>query len=292
MIYCFPEISLFVLFYFLFIISSHGNDIKIIKGKVVEEVSGEPLIGVNIRIKDKLIETITDTKGNFQLSTKTIPPFVIVSSIIGYESQEIEIDASDRFLEIELSEKIFVGQNIVISASRIEEQILSSPVSIEKMSILDIQQSSTTNFYDGLYQLKGVDMNANSLTFRFPNTRGFTGESNCRMNQLADGVENVSPELSFAAGNLFGLSGLDVESVELLVGASSALYDPGSMNGTLLMKSKSPFEYQELSLAMQTGIMHVNANYNQNPSPMFDVSLRYAKVFNDKIAFKITGGDI
>ncbi len=287
--YCFSKISLFVLYYFLFIIYSHGSDIKIIKGKVVEEVSGEPLIGVNIRIKDKMIGTITDTKGNFQLSTKTIPPFIIVFSIIGFESQEIKIDASDRYLEIKLLEKIFVGQDVVISASRIEEQILTSPVSIEKMGILDIQQSSTANFYDGLYQLKGVDMNVNSLTFRFPNARGFTGESNYRMNQLVDGIENVSPGLSFAAGNLFGLSELDVESVELLVGASSALYGPGGMNGTLLMKSKSPFEYQGLSLAVQTGIMHLNADYHQNPSPMYDVSLRYAKAFNDKLAFKITG---
>lgn len=260
-----------------------------IKGRVVEKNTEEPLIGVNIALKEKLVGTITDIHGNFTLKTKTLPPFTLVFSIVGYESLEREVTTAEQQFDITMSEKTFFGQEVVISASRVEENILTSPVSIEKMGIIDIQQSSSANFYDGLYQLKGVDMNVNSLTFRFPNTRGFTGESNYRMNQLVDGIENISPGLSFAAGNMFGLSELDVESVELLVGASSALYGPGGMNGTLLMTSKNPFEYQGLSFIAQTGIMHVDADYDQNPSPMYDFSIRYAKAINDKFAFKITG---
>ncbi|MCG8311042.1 MAG: carboxypeptidase-like regulatory domain-containing protein, partial [Cytophagales bacterium] len=265
-----------------------GN--TVVEGSVIEKNSGEPLIGVNITIKGKLLGTITDTDGNFRLSTGILPPFTLVFSIVGYESQEKDISGSAQNIEIELAEKTFFGKEVVISASRVEENIISSPVSIEKMGVIDIQQNSSANFYDGLYQLKGVDMNVNSLTFRFPNTRGFTGESNYRMNQLVDGIENISPGLSFAAGNMFGLSELDVESVELLVGASSALYGPGGMNGTLLMKSKNPFEYQGLSFVAQTGIMHVDADYRDNISPMFDLSFRYAKAINDKLAFKLAGG--
>jgi iron complex outermembrane receptor protein len=258
-------------------------------GKLLEADTGEPLIGVNITIKDKLIGTISDMQGNFALETRVAPPFTLVFSIVGYETVERQVTSSDSNIRVKLSEKTILGQEVVVSASRVEESIISSPVSIEKMGIIDIQQNSSANFYDGLYQLKGVDMNVNSLTFRFPNTRGFTGDANYRMNQLVDGIENVSPGLSFAAGNMFGLSELDVESVELLVGASSALYGPGGMNGTLLMTSKNPFEYQGLSIVAQTGIMHVNPDYEQDVAPMFDMSFRYAKAFNNKFAFKVTG---
>jgi iron complex outermembrane recepter protein len=261
-----------------------------IRGRVFESKTGDALIGVNITIKDKLIGTISDASGAFELVTRTPAPFTLVFSIVGYEIQEITIESSTQNLEIRLNEKTILGQEVVVSASRVEENIITSPVSIEKMGIIDIQQSSSANFYDGLYQLKGVDMNVNSLTFRFPNTRGFTGEANYRMNQLVDGIENVSPGLSFAAGNMFGLSELDVESVELLIGASSALYGPGGMNGTLLMTSKNPFEYQGLSVVAQAGLMHVGADYQDNMTPMYDMSFRYAKAFNNKLAIKLTGG--
>jgi outer membrane receptor protein involved in Fe transport len=107
------------------------------------------------------------------------------------------------------------------------------------------------------------------------------------MNQIIDGVENVSPGLSFAAGNLFGISELDVESVELIVGASSAMYGPGGMNGTLFMTSKNPFDYQGISFIAKGGVMNVGNNESNGVTPYTNFDLRFAHSFNDKVAFKI-----
>ena len=259
-----------------------------LQGQVISQNTGEALIGANVAVKNRLVGTITDARGNFDLTLRIEPPFTLVFSCMGYSPTEVEIDGDNFDMAIRLEEQTLFGEEIVISASRIEQNILASPVSIEKLSLIDIKHMPSANFFDGLYQLKGVDMNVNSLTFRFPNTRGFTGESNYRMNQLVDEVDNISPGLTFAAGNIFGLSQLDLESIELLVGASSALYGPGGMNGTLLMTSKNPFDYQGLSANIQTGLMHLGADYRDKPAPMYDVSLRYAKAFNDRLAFKIT----
>ncbi|MCK5278602.1 MAG: carboxypeptidase-like regulatory domain-containing protein, partial [Cyclobacteriaceae bacterium] len=145
---------IFSLLLFISIASAIGQSQVSVKGNISEESSGQPLIGVNITIKDKLIGTISDVNGNFTLITKTPPPFTLVFSIVGYETQEKEVsvnpETSLRY-DIELKEKTIFGQEVVVSASRVEESILSSPVSIEKMGIIDIQQSSSSNFYDGLY---------------------------------------------------------------------------------------------------------------------------------------------
>ena len=260
-----------------------------ITGSIKDKTTNEPLIGVNITVKDKLAGTISDYDGNFIFTTRTSLPFTLVFSSVGYSSKEVEITGSVENLKIDLEVQTLFGQEIIVSASRVEENILQSPVSVEKLSIKDLRQMSTANFYDGLYQLKGVDMNVHSLTFRFPNTRGFNNENNYRLNQMVDGIDNISPGLSFAAGNIFGISDIDLESVELIVGASSALYGPGGMNGTLMMTSKNPFEYQGLSFNIQTGIMNLGADYRDNPTPMYDVSLRYAKSYKDKFAFKFVG---
>jgi hypothetical protein len=82
---------------------------------------------------------------------------------------------------------------------------------------------------------------------------------------------------------------MDIESIEMVVGASSALYGPGGMNGTLVMESKDPFRYQGLSVSVQSGVMNVASEALESPTPMYDVNLRYAKAFNKRVAIKITG---
>lgn len=284
-------LSSIVLLFSLLIGSASAQETQI-SGKITDVKSGEVLAGVNISVKDKLIGTISDSKGNFSLIVKSPPPFTLVFSMVGYTTQSFTVNQSQNNIEIKLAEEIFLGQEVVVAASRVEERIMESSVSIEKLDLLDIQAIPAANFYDGLSRIKGVDMSVQSLTFANPNTRGFNGNTNYRINQIIDGVENIVPGLSFAPGNIVGIPPLDVESVELLVGASSALYGPGGMNGTLLMNSKNPFEYQGLSASLQTGLMHVGANYRNQPAGMYDFNARFAKAFQNKWAFKMNIGYI
>ena len=258
-----------------------------LRGNVVDLNSGEQLIGVNIYLKDKMIGTITDNSGNFELKTGLSLPQVVIFSAVGYMAKEVTVYNETQALQVRLSEQIILGQEIVVSASRVKENILRSPVSIEHLDMLELQNTSSANFYDGLHTINNVDMVAHSLTFRTLNTRGFNGDSNYRTNQLTDGMDNTPPGLGFAAGNIFGISQLDIQSVELLIGASSALYGPGGMNGTVLMSSKNPFDYPGLSFSTQTGIMNLNSDSRGSPSLMEDINIRYSKSFNDKFAFKI-----
>ena len=274
----------------IFMVAYLSGQVTTVTGTISEKSSGSFLIGVNVAIKDALEGTVSGSDGSFQLETSVTLPFTVIISMIGYRSEEIEITRDGMILEVSLEDQVYLGQEVVVSASRIPESIMKSPVSIEKLSGLDIAQTSTANFFDGLHQLKGVDMNVHSLTFRYPNTRGFTGEANLRMNQIIDGIENIPPGLSFSAGNIFGVSQLDIKDVELLVGASSALYGPGGVNGTLIMTTKDPYEYQGLSVSMQGGVMNIGAEHPYGSNPMGDFNFRYAKAFNNKLAFKITGG--
>ena len=67
-------------------------------------------------------------------------------------------------------------------------------------------------------------------------------------------MDNTAPGLNFVLGNLVGMSELDVASVEILPGASSALYGAGAFNGILFMRSKSPFDFQGISVSLKQGL--------------------------------------
>jgi len=260
-----------------------------ISGQVLDASYGDDtMAGVNIVVKGKVIGTITGADGRFSLEVNDEPPFTLIFSFIGYATQEIEITQSNTTdLTIRLEEKSMLGQEVVVSASRVEESILESPVSIEKMDVLAVQNTAADNYYKGIANLKGVDVATSSINFQIINARGFASTGNTRFVQLTDGMDTQAPALNFPIGNLNGPSELDVESVELIPGAASALYGPNAFNGILLVNSKNAFEYQGLSAFAKVGMNHVGSDADQDMSPMYEASIRYAKAFNNKFAFKV-----
>lgn len=99
---------------------------------------------------------------------------------------------------------------------------------------------------------------------------------------MMDGMDNQAPGLNFSVGSVIGLTELDVDNFELLQGASSALYGPGGMNGTILINGKNPFKYQGLSFQIKTGLMHTDKR--QRPTSGYhNWALRYGKKVSEKI---------
>lgn len=257
-----------------------------ISGKVSDGLSGDVLAGVNIVVKGKVVGTITDNNGAFNLKVNASPPLTLVLSFVGYRSQEIQItDNNTTGLEIKLEEQTILGQEVVVSASRVEESILKSPVTVEKLDLLAIRQTPAPDFYDALANVKGVQFTSSSLNFPQINTRGFATIANVRFVQMVDGIDTQAPLLNFPTGNIVGIGELDTESMELLPGTASALYGPNAFNGVLIMKSKSPFEYQGLSTQLKGGLTTSDAQGESYPFYSFNV--RYAKAFNNKFAFKV-----
>lgn len=254
-------------------------------GSITDAETKKPLAGASVRIKGKNIGTVTNAEGFFSLKTSAKPPFTLIFTMIGFERQMVEVtDNSTIAISLKSGDELL--QQVVISASRIEENILKSPVSIEKIDAKSIQQSPSVSFYDALVNVKSLDMVTSGLTYKQINTRGFNSTGNSRFLQLIDGVDNQSPGLGFAVGNLFGSSDLDVEGVELIPGAASALYGPVAFNGLLMTTTKNPFNYQGLSVQTKVGINHVSDNAS-GAKPFTDFSLRYAKAFNNRFAFKL-----
>ncbi len=261
---------------------------NIITGSIKNSLSKESLSAISVVVKGGTSGTFTDEKGNFRLVTTQSPPFTLVITSIGYATKEVNVESVGQVLSIELDPSYALGQEIVVAASRLPERILESPVTIERINGNAIRNAPGPNYYDALANLKGVDVTSSSYTFKTISTRGFNGSGNLRFNQLVDGMDNSAPALNFSVGNVIGLTDLDVDNMELLSGASSALYGSGGMNGTLLINSKDPFKYQGFSAEIKEGVMHID-DYRHNASPFHDIALRWGKKVSDKFSFKIGG---
>lgn len=250
---------------------------------IVQEASKQSIIGANITVVGSSDGAVTDAQGNFNLRTSSKLPFSIEISSVGFESKRLTITSKNQKVVVVLSEEDNLLNEIVVSASRTPERVLESPVTIERMGVADIKKSASASFYDGLENMKEVQMNTSSLSFKSINTRGFATVANTRFMQLVDGMDNASPLLNFVLGNMIGISEIDVQSVELLPGASSALYGANAFNGILFMTSKNPFTSPGITAYAKFGQTSQKAAGNND---YVDYGIRLAHAFSPKIAAK------
>jgi outer membrane receptor protein involved in Fe transport len=177
---------------------------------------------------------------------------------------------------------------VVVTASRISESLLRSPVSIEKLKGSAIKLSAAPSFFDALENVKGVQLITPSLGFRIINTRGFANTTNVRFTQLVDGVDNQAPHLGAPIGNVMGPSDLDIESVEIIPGTASALYGLNAINGLANFITKDPFKTTGISFQQKTGVNHVGDS--ESGVKLFsETSFRIAELLSKKFAFKLNG---
>jgi iron complex outermembrane receptor protein len=267
-------------------VKAQENQLIEVTGTVLDRDSKEPLAGVGVLIKGTVAGTTTDQRGNFKLRSKLKFPFSLVFSSVGFATQEYIVKDISSKLNIELVTQTLLANEVVITASRVPEKILKSPVAIEKLDIRAIRDSPAPSFYDALENVKGVQMTTASLTFKIPNTRGFNIPSNYRFMQLVDGIDMQAATLGVPLGNAIGSTELDIASIEITPGAASALYGMNAINGMSNLITKSPFFYQGLSVYQKGGLNHLGGT-GRDVSGLTETAIRYAKAFNNKFAFKV-----
>ncbi|GAB4037718.1 TonB-dependent receptor [Spirosoma gilvum] len=175
---------------------------------------------------------------------------------------------------------------IVVSASRVSESILRSPVSIEVLDARRIRLSAQPSYFDAIENLKGVQLLTSSLGFKVYNTRGFAATTNVRFVQLVDGRDNQAPHIGAPIASALAPSDLDIQQVELVPGVASALYGMNALNGLVNMLTRNPFDSQGLSIGQKTGVNHVG-DTDVSARLFSETSIRYAHRIGDRFAFKV-----
>ncbi|MGN7818900.1 TonB-dependent receptor [Chitinophaga sp. 22536] len=260
-----------------------------VSGNVRNADTKEVVPAVSVTMKEAPNGDYTNDQGNFRFSVKKQYPVTLVFSSLGFETKEVTVSSAGP-LKIELTPVSVLGREVVVSASRFTQKKIESPVTIERISTKEIINSPQPSYFNMIQGLKGVDVTTSSLTFTTITTRGFNTSGNTNFTQIVDGMDNQAPGLNFPLGTAIGLTELDVDNLEVLSGASSALYGSRGLNGTLVMTGKDPFKYQGLSAQITQGVNHVSKGKSNDPfgpSPYYDWTVRWAKKVSDKFAFKI-----
>ena len=196
---------------------------QMLRGRVIDAELGDPIFSANVIIEGTTTGVTTDFDGKFLLPVTQFPLQLQVS-FIGYSMKRVTVQGMDEKLTIKLAPDQILIEAAEVVGDRISQKQKQAPLTVESMDVIAIKEAPSGSFYEGLGNLKGVDVTSASLGFKIINTRGFNSTSPVRSLQLIDGIDNQSPGLNFSLGNFLGASDLDVKSVDIVAGASSAFY--------------------------------------------------------------------
>lgn len=253
-----------------------------VSGVVTDKNSREPQGFANVIVKGTTNGASTDANGKFELMVDfgDSSEIILQVSYVGFETQELPVSKGVTYVEFRLKPKVVYTKEVVVSASRVGESLMEAPVQIQKISAKQVENSASGDFYQGLGNMQGIDIVSSSFGFKAVNARGFNTTSPVRSVQFIDGMDNQAPGLNFPIGNLVGASDLDIDNVEVINGAASALYGANALQGIINMTTKDPYKYPGLDVMVKGG--------NRE---MINGQFRFAKTFgkDNRIGFKLTG---
>jgi len=278
-------IPFFILFFTGFL---QAQQLIEVSGIIKHTDTQKGIAGVQIQVEKTQDTAITDQDGAFTLRTRVKIPFRIVITKDGFAAQTTEILSLSNKISVDLNPQNTIINEVVVSASRVPEKILKSPIAIEKIDIKTIRESPAASFYETLENVKGLQLLTSSLTLKVPNSRGFNSPNNFRFMQLVDGVDVQSATLGVPLGNAIGPTELDIQSMEITPGAASALYGMNAVNGLASLQTKDPFTSEGVSLYFRGGVNHVD-NVSHKIAALGESAFRIAKVINKNFAVKING---
>lgn len=250
-----------------------------VSGFVYDKNTGHPLTGANVMVKETQNGTVSADNGFFELVVAKEGPVVLQVTYVGFQKAEITASPGDSKLVIRLIPTTITGDEVVVSASRVSENIKTAPLTIQKLNSKQLQNASSGDYFQSLGNLRDVEIINNSIGFRLFNTRGFNSTAPLRVVQLIDGIDNQLPTINIVPGNMFGVSDIDIRNIEIISGPASALYGPNAMQGVISYETKDPYNFPGVAVQVKGG----NREYMEG---QFRVANTFLK---NKLGVKVVG---
>ena len=193
---------------------------RTVKGNIVDE-TGEPMIGVTVKVKGGKSATVTDLDGNFTIAAA--PADMLEISYIGYKPQTVKAGTN---LAIKMvPENNDLDEVVVIGFGTVKKRDLTGSVASVKADV--ITQTPTSDVATALQgRVTGLDVNDGTLRIR--GNRSINGKNDPLI--IIDGVQG---------GSMSDLNPNDIESIDVLKDASStAIYGSQGANGVIIITTK------------------------------------------------------
>ncbi|NOY60622.1 MAG: TonB-dependent receptor, partial [Calditrichaeota bacterium] len=212
------------------------------------------LPGVNVLIAGTVLGTTTDRDGNF--SIRRLPPgsYTLKVSMIGYEmavrKNVVVLPDKTTTLHFNLVESVIETQEIWVTANKRRQSIQDTPNSVGILTARDFKQKNQVNLDKLLEYASGVNFIGTQINIR--GSSGFSYGAGSRVLMLVDGVPVMPGDSGDIKWDL--IPATQVDHVEIIKGAGSALYGGSALGGVVNVITKEASSKPTTNLRFSAGV--------------------------------------
>jgi len=228
-----------LIFYSILLMTNAGisQESGVVSGVVKDSSTGETLIGVNVSV-DSTTGVSTDVNGNYSL--KLSPGnYKIVFRYVGYETvtKDITVISSREIkVDVKMTLKTIDLKTVVVSAGKFEQRLSDVTVSMEIIKPEFIESTNTVNIESAVTKMPGVDVLGDQPSIR--GGGGYSYGAGSRVLVLVDDLPVLTADVGEVKWNFLPVE--NIEQIEILKGASSALYGSSALNGVINIRTAWP----------------------------------------------------
>jgi iron complex outermembrane receptor protein len=221
-----------------------------IKGKVTDASNEELIIGAVINFgKNKI--TSTNLDGEFTMSLPEGKNQVKVS-VMGYKilTDTVLVEPNPKMLHFKLEKSVRELDQVVISAGKYEQKLSEITVSMDVIKPKIVENKNTVNLETIADQVPGVTVTDGQVSIR--GGSGFSYGAGSRVLMCVDEMPMLAADAGDIKWSYLPIENL--EQIEVIKGASSALFGSSALNGVINVRTAYPKEKPETKVTFFAGI--------------------------------------
>ena len=215
-----------------------------IKGVVNDAETTQPLTGTAVRVEARAFGAYSNKNGEFRIQNLAAGDYTLLVSLVGYELKKVQVTVrpgDTTSVSVKLRPQILKTNDVVISAGKRVQAAQDVPVSITTVDSKMLQQRNITRVDEALRYIPGVYVSRDQVNIR--GSSGFSLGFGSRVSVFMDGFSMLSADGGDVKFDVIPM--FNVERIEVVKGAGSALYGTGALGGVVNVITAQPTENPE-----------------------------------------------
>ncbi|NQT25095.1 TonB-dependent receptor [candidate division KSB1 bacterium] len=231
---------------FVLVLSSMavGQTRGTLTGSVLDAKTGSSLYGANIFLKGTLLGAATDDSGQYTITNLPPDQYELVATMIGYKKSETSVVirmGEQTRMNFDLQPTILQQPNMVVTASKRKQALEDATTTVEIMSLAEIQSRNVTTLDEALQNVSGFRVIKGQIDLR--GSTGFNWSAGSRVLLMVDGHPMINGDTGGINWDAIPVE--QIERVEIIKGAGSALYGSNAMAGMVNIITRNPSLHPE-----------------------------------------------